>query len=191
MHFSKRFKIGVFGSAAGSEVENLTEKAFTIGREIARRNCILETGARPGLPHAAALGADSVGGLILGFSPAMNLAEHIERFKFPDSPYVLIFSGFEKKGRNIISTRSCDASIFLSGRTGTMSEFAMFYDEADAKKVIGLLKGSGGFVGDYLTDFVIKTEKKTKAHVVLNDDPVVLVDQVVGHLIRLNPDRVR
>jgi len=88
MHFSKRFKIGVFGSAAGKEVdEKLRISARLIGQQIAEAHCILVTGACPGLPHEAALGADDVGGLVLGFSPAMNLADHINNFHFPVYPY--------------------------------------------------------------------------------------------------------
>jgi len=98
------YKIGVFGSAGGREIEKCKEFAFDVGKFVAINNGILCTGACPGLPHEAALGAKSEGGLILGFSPGMNLIDHAQNYKFPVSPYILIFTGMEKKGRNLIST---------------------------------------------------------------------------------------
>lgn len=59
---------------------------------------------------------------MLGFSPALNLRDHVENFSFPQAPYTLIFTGLGKKGRDIISIRSCDAAIFVAGRIGTLNE---------------------------------------------------------------------
>jgi hypothetical protein len=44
-------------------------------------------------------------------------------------------------GREIENIRSCDVIIFAGGRSGTLGEFAIAYDEA---KVIGVLEGTGG-----------------------------------------------
>ena len=141
----RKFKIGVFGSAGGRDIDRCKRLAFAVGRGIALNNSILCTGACPGLPHEAALGAKSKNGLVLGFSPAMNFIDHVENFRFPESPYVFVFTGMEKKGRNLVCTRTCDAGIFISGRYGTLNEFTLMYDEGEGK-ALGLLNGSGGFV---------------------------------------------
>lgn len=179
-----RFKIGVFGSAAGSDIERCQFLAFNIGKEIAISGGILCTGACPGLPHEAALGAQSEHGIVLGFSPAMNLKEHIDRFKFPVDPYLLIFTGMERKGRNIITTRTCDAGIFISGRFGTLNEFTLMYDEGEGK-VIGMFKGSGGYVDEILIPSLKTAEKTTKARIIIDPDSINLVRRVFRALKKL------
>lgn len=171
--------VAVYGSAGGSEIENLKFQAYDIGVEVARGGCILVTGACPGIPHEAAVGAADHGGLVLGFSPAINLKEHVEVFKFPAEPYIFIFTGMEKKGRNVISTRTARAAIFISGRFGTVNEFTSFYDEADETKVIGLLEGSGGDVDKYIIPSLRDTEKPTKARIVIENSPEKLMETII------------
>lgn len=177
-------KIGVFGSAGGSKMDGLKQNARTIGREIALHNCILVTGGCPGLPYEAALGADKEGGMVIGISPAMNLKQHVEQYKFPDKPHILIFTGMEKKGRNIINTRTCNGAIFISGRTGTLNEFTTFYDEASELHVVGLLAGSGGVVDDMIIPYLDTTEKKGMASVVISKYPEELVSAVYAEIIK-------
>ncbi len=57
-------KIGVMGSASGPTIRNARalQKAYELGISIATRNCILITGACPGLPDKAAEGAKRAGG---------------------------------------------------------------------------------------------------------------------------------
>lgn len=176
-------KIAVFGSAGGSELDKHKKSAFIIGEEIALNHAILCTGACPGLPHEAALGTASKAGLVLGFSPAMNLADHVNNFNFPDSPYLFIFTGMEKKGRNLICTRTCDAGIFISGRFGTLNEFTLLYDEGNGK-AIGLLKDSGGFVDEVIIPSTQNTEKLTKATILVDNDPRTLVTGIIETINR-------
>lgn len=185
MEFWKRYKIGVFGSAGGSEMDACKQVARVIGQQIARFKGIICTGACPGLPHEAALGADEKGGVVFGFSPGMNLSDHIQNYhEFPTFPYTLIFTGMEKKGRNLINTRTCDAGIFISGRWGTMNEFTLMYDEG-ANKVIGLLAGSGGFVDGKIIPVLNETEKPSKARIVIENNPAFLVEEIFQHLAEI------
>lgn len=179
--------IGVFGSAGGSNLELLKTEANIIGREIAEHGYIMVTGGCPGLPFEAAIGASEKGGLVLGISPAMNLDEHVQLYKFPIDPYLLIFTGMNKKGRNIINTRTCNGAIFISGRSGTLNEFTTFYDEATEKNVVGLLAGSGGVVDRHIIPYIDETEKKSKAMVVIESDPAQLVSSMHVFLMNLNP----
>jgi len=185
MEVWRRFKIGVFGSAGGSEIGMLMPKASIIGDEIAKNNGILVTGACPGLPLAAALGAHSKGGIVLGISPAIDLKQHINKLSFPIKPYILIFTGMEKKGRNPISIRTCDAGIFISGRSGTLNEFTILFDEGDESKVVGLLEGSGGVVDIEIRSYINRTEKKSQTTVIIEKDPVLLVQKIFKTLDRL------
>jgi uncharacterized protein (TIGR00725 family) len=175
--------IGVFGSAGGSNLEALKESAGIIVYEIAKLGCIIVTGGCPGLPHEAALAARRLSGMVVGFSPAMNKDQHIHQFKFPIDPYTLmVFTGMEKKGRNVISIRTCDATVFISGRTGTLNEFTIAYDEATEKHVIGLLAGSGGAVDEHIIPLTKTIEKKGKAEIIIHNDPQLLVKMVYEKL---------
>lgn len=183
MNFWNLPKIGVFGSAAG-DLEKLRPLARLIGEKIARKRGILFTGGCPGLPYEAALGADEAGGLVIGISPAANLGEHINKYKFPHEPYLLIFTGQEKKGRNPISMRSCDAGIFISGRSGTLNEFTIMYDEGTEHKVMGFLAGTGGVVDNEIPSYVKRTsrEKPSKTTLIWESSPEKLINRILETL---------
>jgi len=185
MKYWQRFKIAVFGSAGGEEVKRLEEIAWIIGKQIALNEGILITGGCPGIPYAAARGADNYDGLVIGFSPGGNLTEHTQRYKFPWGPHVLALTNFGKKGRNVVSTNTADAGIYICGRTGSTNEFTDLFDEADNYKVIALLQGSGGDVDAYMIPRCDKKEKPTKAIVIIERDPVKLVQQVFEELKKL------
>lgn len=176
------FQVGVFGSADGDSVNECVEKARTIGEEIAEYGCILITGACPGLPHEVAKAAADSNGRIIGISPAMNLKEHIEKYKYPsNSFYRLVFTGMERKGRNIISLRSCDAAIFIAGRIGTLNEFTIAYDEAPEGFVIGILTDSGGFSNDFFR-LAKQSNKESRAVIIEDGNPRRLVRRVLDEL---------
>ena len=175
-----RFKIGVMGSS-----EDLTppqiDLARAVGGRIAFHGCILMSGACPGLTHEAAQAADERGGICIGFSPAMNLQEHVGKYNFPSQPYILVFTGMGGKGRNLIGVRSCDAVVFIKGRMGTLNEFTIAYDEAHEGKVIAVLEGSGG-LSDKLLPLATEIGKRSKATIIAGRDPVELIDRVVKAL---------
>ncbi len=52
-----KIQIGVMGSAGGIITEAELALARRLGRRIAKRDATIVTGACPGLPHAAVLGA--------------------------------------------------------------------------------------------------------------------------------------
>lgn len=186
MSHKKIFKIAVYGSAGGISPLISERSARVIGAETARTGNILCTGACEGIPHFAAVQAAEDGGLILGFSPAINIVDHVESFQFPAEPYILIFTGMEKKGRNLICTRTCDAGIFIAGRWGTMNEFTLMCDEGRGK-VIGLLAGSGGFVDSKIIPGLQETDKPTEAVIVIEKDPHILMRRTFEELALLYP----
>jgi len=150
--------------------------ARQLGEEIAKRDCVLLTGACPGLPHEAVLGARAAGGLVIGVSPALALEEHIERYRSPYEEYdVLIFTGSGLMGREIENIRSCDIVIMLGGRSGTLGEFAIAYDEG---KLIGVLEGTDG-ISDHLGDIVAMINKQTDAELMYDGDPARLMDRLL------------
>ena len=102
-----------------------------------------------GIPHEAAEGAKSQGGIVIGISPATNIKEHINKYNSPTECYdVIIYTGNGLMGREIESIRNCDVVIFAGGRSGTLGEFAIAYDEG---KIIGILEGTGG-ISQYIRE---------------------------------------
>jgi len=167
--------VGVMGSAGGPLAKDVMEKVFLLGQEVARRGHVLVTGACPGLPHEAIKGANSEGGITIGISPALNFAEHLLKYRSPCAGYdAIIYTGSGLMGREIENIRTCDFVIFAGGRSGTLGEFAIAYDEA---KLIGVLQGSGG-IADRLEEILSFVNKQTGATVVLESDPVRLLDRL-------------
>ncbi|MEE9229128.1 MAG: hypothetical protein V3U86_00320 [Acidobacteriota bacterium] len=169
--------IGVMGSAGGTLAKNALQKVYRLGQEIARRKCVLITGACPGLPHEAILGAKSAGGITVGISPALNFEEHALKYHSPFVGYdAIIYTGSGLMGREIENIRSCDLVILAGGRSGTLGEFAIAYDEA---KVIGVLTGTGG-IADRIQEIVSFIQKDTGAKLVYSDDPDRLLDDLMA-----------
>lgn len=164
---------GVMGSAGGDVPESARAKIFLLGAEVGRRGYTLITGVAPGLPHDSVLGAKSQGGLVMGISPAQNFTEHVERYASPTRGYdIIVYTGSGLMGREVENIRSCDAVVIVGGRSGTLGEFAIAYDEA---KLIGVLEGTGG-IADHIDELLKVINKETGATVIGNTDPVKLVD---------------
>jgi uncharacterized protein (TIGR00725 family) len=171
-----RVAVGVMGSAGGSLAKTVRQKVYRLGEEIARRGFVLVTGACPGLPHEAVQGAHAQGGVVVGISPALNFGEHMLKYRSPCRGYdTIIYTGSGLMGREIENIRTCDMVVLVGGRSGTLGEFAIAYDEA---KVIGALTGTGG-ITDRLSEIISFIDKDTGARVVYSPDPVELLDGLV------------
>src|SRR5581483_4517760 len=130
-------KIGVMGGATGLITREQMEKAHELGRAVAQNGCVLITGACPGLPLAAACGAKQAGGLVVGISPGLSLDEHLHKYHSPAEFHdVLIYTGSGLMGREVVNIRSSDMVVIIGGRSGTLGELAIAYDEG---KLIGVL----------------------------------------------------
>ncbi|MCK5433623.1 MAG: YHS domain-containing protein [Gammaproteobacteria bacterium] len=167
--------VGVMGSAGNESADDIIEKSRNLGKNIAQRGFVLITGACPGLPYECASGAKLAGGLSIGISPALSLDEHIHKYRSPADVYdVIIYTGSGLMGREVTNIRSSDMVIILGGRSGTLGEFAIAFDEG---KLIGVLQGSGG-ITDQIPDIVTSFQKDSGARLVYADDPVTLINKM-------------
>ena len=165
-------RIGVMGAAGGEFSNHLSGMARALGEAIASQGCCLLTGACPGLPHHAVLGAKSLGGHVIGISPATTLREHVDVFVSPYREYdVMIYTGLGLMGRELINIHSSDIVVIVGGRSGTLGEFAIAYEQG---KLIGVLHNSGG-IATALPDLEKSLAKNTGAEVLYRDDPKALV----------------
>jgi len=170
-----RMTVGVMGSAGGHLANEVRQPVRRLGAAIARRGYVLVTGACPGMPHDAVKGAKEEGGFVVGVSPALNLEEHVRKYHSPTRGYdAIIYTGSGLMGREIENIRSCDVVIFAGGRSGTLGEFAIAYDEG---KVIGVLEGTGG-ITEHLKNIISIVKKETGAIVCYDADPERLLDQL-------------
>jgi len=174
-----RITVGVMGAAEIDQSGHYSKLAFDLGQAIARHNFILITGACPGLPYECARGAKVEGGLSVGISPALSLDEHVHKYQSPSDAFdVIIYTGSGLMGREVTNIRSSDMVIILGGRSGTLGEFAIAYDEG---KLIGVMEGSGGIstkIPDIVNSF---GDKETGAKLIFDDDPDRLIGRMVEH----------
>lgn len=148
---------------------------------MAARGGILLTGGCPGLPHAAAQGAMSVGGLTVAVSPAANEQEHVSVYGYPSDSRVIVCTGMGTKGRNVVLVRSANACFFLGGGMGTLNEFTIAFADLGPKCAIGILSGTGGFSGDYI-GLASKAGQDPAALLYEDADPEMLVERALKHL---------
>ncbi|MFZ5862343.1 MAG: YHS domain-containing protein [Nitrospirota bacterium] len=173
-----RLTVGMMGAADEPQPPEIEGKVRALGRAVAEHGFILITGACPGLPYACALGAREAGGLSIGISPALSLDEHVHKYLSPSDAFdVLIYTGSGLMGREVTNIRSSDMVVIAGGRSGTLGEFAIAYDEG---KLIGVLEGSGGITG-HLPEIVRGFGgKDTGARLVYEADPARLIAQLAN-----------
>lgn len=168
--------IGVMGSSGGPMPPEVRVRSFQLGEAIARAGCTLVTGACPGLPYDCARGAQAAGGLSVGISPALSRSEHVKRYSSPVDAYdVIIYTGSGLMGREVHNIHSSDIIMIVGGRSGTLGEFSIAFDEG---KLIGVLQGTGG-IADALPDIVPQLGKRTGAVLIYDPDPDKLVRRCI------------
>ncbi len=174
--YQPKYKICISGAAeTGHCFPDATEKAEEVGRIIAKRGMVLVTGATIGIPYWAAKGAKQAGGIVIGFSPAASQAAHIKTYHLPvDYHDLIVYTGFDYSGRNLILTRASDAMITICGRMGTLNEFTIAFED---HKPQGVLIGTGGLAD--MVDDIIKKAHRGQGNVVFEKNPERLVDKLV------------
>lgn len=172
-----KYKICVSGAAeTGHCSEGALEKAEELGRLIAKHNMILITGATTGIPYWAAKGAKEAGGIVIGLSPAASKAAHVKTYHLPlDYHDLIIYTGFDYAGRNLLLTRSADAVITVCGRMGTLNEFTIAFED---QKPQGVLTKSGG-ISD-MVEGIIANAHRGKGKIVFDSDPAQLLEKVIS-----------
>ncbi|OHA00261.1 MAG: hypothetical protein A3G49_02810 [Candidatus Sungbacteria bacterium RIFCSPLOWO2_12_FULL_41_11] len=168
--------MAVSGAAeTGHCVSSALEITKELGREIARHNSVLVTGATTGSPFWAAIGAKEEGGIVIGLSPAYNEFDHIKTYNLPvDYHDLIVYTGFGYSGRNLLLTRAADAVIITCGRMGTLNEFTIAFED---NKPIGVLTGTGG-IADEIKNIVDKA-RRGEGKIVYDSDPKILVEKVL------------
>lgn len=169
------YKIVVSGAADVSHCcPKIKELSEEIGKEVIKQGGVLLTGATTGAPYFAAKGAKKAKGMSIGFSPASTEKEHLKKYRLPIDYFdLIIYTGFDYVGRNLILTKAADGVIIICGRTGTLNEFTVAFE---SKTPIGVLRESGGTAD--LIDEVLKRGYRPKTKIVFDSDPKKLVQKL-------------
>ncbi len=170
-----QYKIAVSGSSVNNCTKGAFRKAYEVGRQIALHKCVLITGATIGVPAWATRGAKSAGGISIGLSPAVSKQAHVKTYHLPTKFMdLIIYTGFDYSGRNMLMTRSADAVIMVCGRIGTLNEFTTAFED---KRVVGILTGTGG--EEQEIENILKIAKRGRKRIVFDSDPKILVEKVL------------
>ena len=173
-----KYKVAVSGAAeTGHCNRGALEMAREMGKEIVRQNGVLVTGATIGIPYWAARGAKEEGGISIGLSPAATEKAHVKTYHLPTDYFdLIIYTGFDYSGRNLLLTRSADAIIVVCGRMGTLNEFTIAFEDA---KPIGVLEGTGG-TADMIRE-IVERSHRGPGKIVYDSDP----KRLLGKLLKL------
>jgi uncharacterized protein (TIGR00725 family) len=171
-----KYKICISGSAVTDVATPGTlEKTEAMGRMIAEKDIILVTGATTGIPYWAAKGAKQAGGIVIGLSPAASKLAHIKSYRLPIEYHdLIVYTGFDYSGRNLLLTRTADAVITICGRVGTLNEFTIAFED---KKPQGVLTGTGGESDEI--ERILKIAQRGMGKVVFDSDPKTLLEKVI------------
>lgn len=171
-----KYKICVSGAAeTGHCAADALEKAEQIGRAVAEAGMVLVTGATTGIPYWAAKGAKEAGGIVIGLSPAASEAAHVKTYKLPtDYHDLIVYTGFEYSGRNLLLTRSADAVITICGRMGTLNEFTIAFED---NKPIGVLTGTGGMADE--VKGIVEKAQRGPGKIIYEPNPKKMVEKLL------------
>lgn len=178
------FKICVSGAALKEVPKDLQDISFELGYQIAKQGGVLLTGATIGVPFYAAKGCKAAGGLSIGLSPASTKREHLGTYRLPlEYMDMIIYTGFDYSGRNLMLTRASDAVIEVNGRVGTLNEFTIAFED---HKPIGVLEGTGG-ISDEIRH-ILEVSHRGMKEVYFHTEPSELVTEIVGVLRKKEAD---
>jgi len=109
-------RIGVIGSAEADD--GVAQAARAVGRDLARAEAIVVCGGLGGVMAAAAEGAASEGGTVLGFLPGRGTSSAAAGVSIP------IPTGMGEV-RNALVVRASEAVIAIAGGWGTLNEASL------------------------------------------------------------------
>jgi uncharacterized protein (TIGR00725 family) len=121
-------QIAVCGPATCTDDE--ARAAFEVGRLLARRGATVLCGGGPGVMAAAAAGARTAGGLVVGILPGVDAGPAAADLT------VVLTTGLGE-ARNAVLVASAAAVIVVGGSWGTLSELALAL-RGGAREVVSL-----------------------------------------------------
>lgn len=135
----RKTQILVIGYNSNSCSRKAYDIAYSVGREIAKREAVLITGGLGGVMEAASKGSSENNGMAIGIIPFDDL-DYANKYC---GVVVCTGIGF---ARNFITAYSADGVIIVGGGIGTLIEAGVAYMK---EKPIVAMFGSGGIADKY------------------------------------------
>ena len=110
------YRVGVIGSSSADEEERAAGRG--VGRALARARALVVCGGLGGVMEAAAEGAASEGGAVLGFLPGEDPEAAAPGVTVP------VATGFGQ-ARNVLVVRASEAVVAVGGAWGTRNEASL------------------------------------------------------------------
>jgi uncharacterized protein (TIGR00725 family) len=169
------YTIGVSGVEDANCLQATKESAIHIGQELARRNQIVAVSAVSGVPFMVAEAAKAEGGKVIGFSSSISQKEHIHTHRLSTELYdAVIYVGSNYDSRNTLLLRSCQAIIFISGRSQLLPEFIESFEE---EKVVAVLTRPETATDEIA--HIIALVKRGTSGIIYESDPKIIIDRVI------------
>lgn len=153
----RKLQIAVIGYNKDRCTEEARVIAYDVGSEIAKAGAVLICGGLGGVMESACRGAKDKNGFTVGIIPQ-------EDFSFANEFCDVVICTGVGFARDFITANSADGIIAVGGGVGTLIEMAVGYMK---KKIIVVIKGSGGVSDDYAGQFL--DERKRVKILVAND----------------------
>lgn len=180
----EKMKVAIIGSAIECKDFFHIEIARKIGRFLGEKKICVLTGASIGLPHIVLMEARKKGSFGIGYYPSKNedgLLDYDGLSSIQDFDEVKFIKGFTRRSLDMIE--ESDLVLVLSGRMGTLSEFAIAFEEG--KKIIVFENTLG--ISKHLKKIVKLTKKKTNSQVYFVKD-IDLGLEVIDSLYTSHPN---
>lgn len=173
----KKHLIGVISSAVFMQDKKKIDKFFNFGKNLAKNDINVATGAAIGISHLIGLGARLAGSKLIGFSPNSNALMHSKQL---DNASINDFDGIHFDGNGFTSRSlkfisAVDALIMISGRMGTLSEFTIAFEEGVP---ILVLKGYGG-ISDRIEEIISFANKDGLVPPIITTDTNELINKLL------------
>ena len=159
-------KITVYGGTNNKHYSEAEIQACAdLGKFLAENGFEILHGACMGYPYYVGRGAVQAGGKVIGYTPAVNLQEHLERYHFTtDGATDLVFNekGLPTNSENFLKrsmemTPYSDLVVALGGSWGTFSELLFSFFAKKKMIIVDEFKGAGE-IFDVVDDFFRKRD---------------------------------
>lgn len=165
-------KITIYGGTNNSHYSDAEIKECeALGQFLAEHHCEILTGACMGYPYYVGRGAVKAGGKVIGYTPALNLEEHVQRYEFlTDGVSDLVFNDHELSTmsenflkRSMDMTPYSDVVVAFGGSWGTFSE--LLFSFFAKKKIIIVDDYEGaGVIFDTVYDYFAHRDFNPAVH---------------------------
>lgn len=145
-------KITVYGGTNNhSYSADEVAECENLGKWMAEHGFEILTGACRGYPYYVGRGAVQVGGRVIGYTPGVNLDEHVKRYQFPtDGVSELVYNDRDAATnsenflkRSMEMTPYSDVVVALGGSWGTFSELLFSFFAKKRIVIVESFQGAG------------------------------------------------